>query len=370
MEDIQTGVEKASAKITRREFTSTLLSAAAVTSFGGTAKKADNLIWADLLHFGTNMWGDDGLTPGVHSYGGKKPSPIRNTLNFNETVWRNITNELAKAGGNMVVVDVGDAMRCPSCPEIALEDAWSPERLNAEVRRLKGLGLEPIPKLNFATTHDQWLKKYNRMIGTKAYYKCVSGVIRDVAEVFEKPRFFHLGMDEEDYDQSWGFKGLGIFRRGTAWWNDLAFYTKCCEKAGSRAWIFSDYFCSWPDDFIKNCPRSIVQSPWYYKTGFGKKPDSPKKGADRFWRKKLEASAKLADAGFDVIPCGSNFFDESSFGGFVDYCEQNVDRSRILGYMMAPWAFTLPGGTQTKNLSAIKSLAAARKAVEANRKEI
>ena len=357
------------AGVTRREFAGTLALAAAATAVGAD-KKPSSLIWGDLLHFGTNMWGDDGITPGVHSYGGKRPSPPRKTLNFDEKVWRRITSELAKEGGNMVVVDVGDAMRCPSHPEIALEDAWSPERLNAEVRRLKKLGLEPIPKLNFATTHDHWLKIYNRMIGTPQYYRCVSGVIRDVAEAFEHPRFFHLGLDEEDYDQSYNFKGLGIFRRGKAWWRDLDFYCKCCDKAGSRPWMFSDYYCSWPDDFIKNCPRSVVQSPWYYKTGYDKKPDSEHKGANRFWKKKLEASAKLADAGFDVIPCGSNFFDDTSFEGFVEYCERTVSRSRILGYLMAPWQFSLPGTTEKKNIAAVRQLGAARRALEKNRKGV
>jgi len=30
-----------------------------------------------------------------------------------------------------------------------------------EIARLKGLGLEPIPKLNFSACHDAWLKDYN-----------------------------------------------------------------------------------------------------------------------------------------------------------------------------------------------------------------
>ena len=91
---------------------------------------------------------------------------------------------------------------------------------------------------------------------------------------------------------------------------------------------------------------------------------------NRFWKKKLEASAKLADAGFDVIPCGSNFFDDTSFEGFVEYCERTVSRSRILGYLMAPWQFSLPGTTEKKNIAAVRQLGAARRALEKNRKGV
>ena len=346
---------------TRRNFVAGLAaSAAALSGLGGVRRPAD-FVWADLLHFATNMWGDDGLTPGVHSYANKPPAPPAKRLKFDEAVWKRLTAALTKAGGNMVVIDVGDAVRCPSHPEIALEDAWTPDRLNAEVRRLKGLGLEPIPKLNFSTTHDQWLKVYNRMVGTPKYYACVAGVIADVCDIFEKPRFFHLGMDEEDYDQAKGFTGLGIFRRGTAWWHDVRFYAECCEKGGARPWMFSDYHGAWPDDFEKNCPKSVVQSPWYYKTGFDRNPDSDKKASNWFWKNKLESVEKLGKAGFDLIPCGSNYYDPKSFEGLVEYGDRVGPRGHLLGYLMAPWAFTLPGGTEQKNLEAIGQLGAARR---------
>jgi hypothetical protein len=85
---------------------------------------------------------------------------------------------MAKAGMNMVVIDVGDAIEYASHPEISVKNAWSSTRLGEELARLRSLGLEPIPKLNFSTAHDQWLHDYSRMVSTPVYYKVCAEVIR------------------------------------------------------------------------------------------------------------------------------------------------------------------------------------------------
>ena len=349
---------------TRRGFLGGM-TAAALTGFGGTGKR--DLIWADLLHFGTHMWGDDGLTPGVHSYSykaGMKADPIKDKLSFDEGVWKRITSKLAASGGNMVVVDVADAVRCPSCPEIAVSDAWTPERLNAEVRRLKAMGLEPIPKLNFATPHDNWLKIYHRMVGTPKYYKVCAGIIKDVAEIFEKPRFFHIGMDEEDYDQAKGLKsGLGIYRRGGIWWHDIKFYADCISAAGARPWMFSDYIGDGQDrveEYYKYCPKSIVQSVWYYKSGFDRVKDGDPDGGNWYWKNRLKAFKLIADGGFDQIPCGSTYYTEDNFPKLVEYARRTIPNERILGFLMAPWQFSVPGKCEKDNLKACEVLAAAK----------
>ena len=59
------------------------------------------------------------------------------------------------------------------------------------------VSFELIPKLNFSACHDIWLKDYSRMLSTPIYYEVCRDVIQEVCEVF-KPRYFHLGMDEED----------------------------------------------------------------------------------------------------------------------------------------------------------------------------
>ena len=66
-----------------------------------------------------------------------------------------------------------------------------------EVVRLREMGLEPIPKLNFSTCHDAWLGPYARMVSTPQYYQVVKDLIAETIEMFGNPRLFHLGMDEE-----------------------------------------------------------------------------------------------------------------------------------------------------------------------------
>ena len=50
---------------------------------------------------------------------------------------------------NMVVWTLG-MQSYMSHPEIAVRNAWSTERLYKELEKIRNLGLEPIPKLNFS----------------------------------------------------------------------------------------------------------------------------------------------------------------------------------------------------------------------------
>ena len=45
-----------------------------------------------------------------------------------------------------------------------MKGSWEPDRFREELRRLRGLGIEPIPKLNFSGCHDLWLKDYSRIL--------------------------------------------------------------------------------------------------------------------------------------------------------------------------------------------------------------
>jgi hypothetical protein len=309
----------------------------------------DGFIWSVLLHFGTHGWGEclDGY--------GRLKKDYSNKMNFDEKVWKSLTNRLPKSGANMVVVDVFDSVKYRKHPEISVEDAWSPERLNAEVRRLKALGLEPIPKLNFSSTHDQWLKVYHRMVGTPEYYDVCASAIAEVAEIFERPRFFHIGMDEEDFDQTNGFSdGLRVFRRGDIWWHDVRFFADCCEKAGCRPWMWADYAKYWPEEFVKNCPKSMVLSAWYYKWGCDEFRDMPTNAAEWWWKVQLKVMRMLDKEGFDQIPCASNHYAPGSFAALSEWCDDCLlDKSHLLGLMMASWRFTLPGDCERRNNEAI-----------------
>ena len=153
-----------------------------------------------FLQLGNNMWSD---VP-VKDWALTKKEDLAevsslDVLRFDEEVWRRLTDRMVQKGFNAVVMDLGEGCIYPSHPELAVKGSWSAERLQKELARLRGIGIEPIPKLNFSTCHDTWLKEYGRMVSTPEYYRVCADVIRDVCEIFDKPRLLHLGYDEENF---------------------------------------------------------------------------------------------------------------------------------------------------------------------------
>ena len=198
---------------------------------------------------------------------------------------------------------------------------------------MRKLGIEPIPKLNFSAGHDAWLGEYGRMVSTDAYYAVCKDLIAEVCGIFDKPKLFHLGMDEEVFMRR---SKHVVIRQFDLWWHDLYFFVKHVEKGGSRGWVWFDRILNNPESepelFYKNIPKSVVQSNYYY---------APKT------REVLDASSEgkfyisLEKHGYDQIPTGSNIGNPVNFGLTVDFCREHIDPSRLLGFCMAPWRPTL-----------------------------
>ena len=313
------------------------------------------MIYGLLLHLGRNMW-----------------DPPANHLRFDESVWREITEKMGRVGANMVVIDIGEGLVYPSHPELAVEGSWTPEKMRAELKRLRSLGVEPIPKLNFSACHDQWLKDYSRMLSTDEYYRVVADLIKDVAEIFDRPRFFHLGWDEEK-EKTQRKTPYMVIRQGDLWWHDMIYTAKEAKRHGARGWIWSDKEWKSKDEFMARCPRSIVQSHWYYSAGFGpkwEKRDDRKMNEAR-WAEPytLCAFKELDEGGFDQIACGSNIYCNTNFPGVVDHCLKNVSKEHLLGFLNAPWGGVVRNddpkkGGSARYFAAVDQLAAARKRVE------
>jgi hypothetical protein len=316
-------------------------------------KSSDGLIWAILLHLSYNMWEDhipeefldenyEIKTCGdarqwAHGY--------RPNLTFDDNLWNDLLKEIAKVGMNMVLIDLGDGVKYESHPEIAVNNAWSTKKLHNELEKMKKMGLEPIPKLNFATTHDIWLGAYARMVSTKKYYAVCRDLISEVIDLFDKPRFLHLGMDEETAAHQKRQKYV-VIRQKDLWWDDLYFYIDEVEKKGSRPWIWSDYAWHHPEEFFHKMPKSVLQSNWYYGTKFG--PDV----------ERAKYYSLLDKYGYDQIPAGSNHSNPDNFGLTVNHCKSSIDPSRLYGFMIAPWRPTLAPCYQ-RHLEAIDQVASA-----------
>lgn len=283
------------------------------------------MIWANLLHLSYNMWMDRDAE-------GFENNPIvaRPYLRFDETLWNDLLHQMAQAQFNMVILDLGDAIQYQSHPEIAIENAWSPDKLRDELKKMRAMGLEPIPKLNFSTAHDAWMGPYSRMVSTPQYYQVVRDLIEEVAQLFDTPRFFHLGMDEEDAKHQTRF-AYAAMRQHELWWHDLFLMISAVENSGSKAWVWSDYVWQHGEEFYRQMPKSVLQSNWYYGAKFDGFEDGD---ADKI---AVQAYCDLQERGYDQVPTGSNWNHDSNMESTVDFCTTHLAPEQLKGFMTAPW---------------------------------
>lgn len=287
-------------------------------------------IWGGLLHLSFNMW-EEYISP-HRSFRGYRPE-----LELDEPLWDEAIKAMADAGLNMVVIDLGDAVKYDSHPEIAVINAWSPQKLREKLKVIRDLGIEPIPKLNFSAGHDAWMKEYSRMVSTDIYYQVCADLIEEVCDLFDKPRLFHLGMDEESAGHQAHNKYV-VVRKNEAWWGDFYFLMGEVEKNGSRAWIWPDYVL-WdnPEQFMKKMPKSVVQSNWYYGT------------FDDVSHKHIQSYIELNKAGYDQIPTGGYLIGkwfgakkpELNIGATAEFCKKNLDDKLLLGFLQTWWGPTI-----------------------------
>ena len=283
----------------------------------------DNKIWACLLHLSFNMW-EEYISP-HRPFRGYRPN-----LELDEPLWNDAINDMDAQGVNMVVIDLGDAVKYESHPEIAVNNAWSTDRLKQELKRIKELGMQPVPKLNFSAGHDTWMKDYAKMVSTDIYYEFCSNLIKEVSALFDTPPLFHLGMDEETYSHQSYHKHI-VIRKNKVWWDDFSLLVEEVEKNGSRAWIWPDYML-WnePEQFFKHMPKTVVHSNWYY--GETHDPET----------QRVKAYIDLDKHGYDQIPTGSyHNYNTNSIESTVSFAKKNINDARLLGFLQTFWRPTI-----------------------------
>ena len=312
-------------KQTRRDFLLGAAGAAGVLASGcaGVGRNAQKrllpprFMWAYLAQLGMKLW-----ERRIHY----------TDLKVDDSMWMSLTDRAAEVGVNVFVFDLAEGMVYPSHPELAVRGSWEPERMKDEIARLKSMGMVAVPKLNFSSSHDQWLGKWRKYLSTPEYFEVCSDLIRDVAEVFDETPLFHLGYDEETYFiqnvNRFEYKRL---RSGNLWWNDFLWFVSEVEKYGMRPWIWSDYCWSHKDEFLARMPRTVLQSNWYYGREFNLEKLSEKT------RLEVETYATLEKRRFDQMPCGSTYACRENFGKTVAHCRGLVKSDRLKGFFMAPW---------------------------------
>lgn len=289
------------------------------------AKERGEEIWACLLHLGCNLWADRTVPGHEDDY-----ICFRPFLRCETDLWNEVTGALAEAGANMVVIDLADGVRYDSHPEIAVKRAWSPARLRRELARLRRLGLEPIPKLNLSACHDAWMGPYARMVSTDVYYGVCRDLIAEVIDLFDRPRFFHLGMDEETAAHQRLYEYV-VIRQHDLWWRDLYFYLDEVTKGGSRPWVWSDFIWHHPEEYLARMPLEVLQSNWYYGESFSL--DHRKNPSHTYVRAYLQ----LEERGFEQVPTGSNHSCPENLAGTVDFARRRIAPERLAGFLQTVW---------------------------------
>ncbi|MBQ7485096.1 MAG: hypothetical protein IJT78_00540 [Oscillospiraceae bacterium] len=279
-------------------------------------------MWAYLMHLSTNMWNE----PGAYVL----PSGFwEDHLTTEDEVWKKVIDFLPGCGFNTVLIDVGDGVQFESHPEVSIPGAWSKEKLKAELDRIRALGMTPIPKLNFSAAHDAWLKIYSRMVSTPQYYQVCEDLIREVAELFDHPAYFHLGMDEE---WAQGSENMKIVRPRRIWWHDVNFLFDVCDKVGARPWVWADPCYADPEDYCKNMSKDALQSNWYYGT-LRKNPDGS------YQKIEVETYRILEKAGFDQVPTSSALARWYNASENMEMGKEIIAPERLKGYLTCPWYF-------------------------------
>lgn len=337
------------------------------------AGAASALIWSTYFQLSYNAYADQ-TADDRSAAGDLVYAPA---IRWDHRLWEDLVSRVVEAGGNQIVLSLGDGIRYDSHPEIAVEGAWTPAELKREIERLSELGIELVPELNFSTTHDVWLGPYHRMISTPAYYTVCADLIAEVIDIFDRPRFFHIGFDEETWELQQGFSYV-VLRQHDLWWHDLLWLIDQVESRGSRAWIWSDAIWNQTGRFLERMPRSVIQSNWYYGDTFdldaeranlaAQGVDLTLPGESRTKTGELAAFLDLAAGQFEQIPTGSSFEHAGNFPALVQFVRDHLPPERVLGFMQTTWRPMLETYRDELELG-VEMFAAGKRAYEEERSQ-
>ena len=305
--------------------------------------------FAILIHFGENMWGD---------------LKAQTSLHFDRTVWNNIVDKCVKEGLDTIVLDLGEGIRYNSHPEIGIEGSWSPEEMKEEVLRLKAMGLRIIPKLNFSTVHDAWLGEYERMVSTSIYYKVCRELIFEAYDIFDKPEFIHIGMDEENIHHAKDPKySFVAFRIGERLFNDMKYLLDCVRETGATPFMWGTPLMDYPEAFEYAGEDVVIGKGMYYeykKENWTKISDQSQEVIDfyatRFVEKygytieyveespsvpkSIQLMKDCAARGMKIAPVSSNLFIKTNDRAMVEYYSEIETGKSVAMYLAAPWVMT------------------------------
>lgn len=308
-------------------------------------------MWELLAHFGE--WDDN---------------EILGTLNFDRDVWNRVVEECVKYRIDTIFLDCGEAIRFKTYPEFAVEGSWEPEEVTREVRRVREMGVQIMPKLNFSAAHDPWAQEYGRSkISTPEYYTMCRKVIQELYDIFDSPEYIHLGLDEESPDVA---TPENHFRAGEALLKDYAYLVDCVRETGATPCMWNspflydkkayDYFGrdviiysemyytykkeDWTSienqmDIVKNYYRDAFPRRDFYKDYVANYGDVPIQyiEQDPVVSRTIRKREEYVAHGYQVVVATSNIFIRNNDWATVEYYHDSDIEHGIAGYIACPW---------------------------------
>lgn len=170
---------------------------------------------------------------------------------------------VATASFNALIISIKDAVIYKSLPHIKKPYSVPMQKLVALTNLARSLGLEVIPKLNFSKSnvhrHSEWLWKEQRPKDSAHLWKDALKAIDEII-IATKPRYFHVGMDEDDT------------RSPDEYAKALKFLHSALKKRKLRMIIWADCGHNWRQTerwkevpAILNLPRDVILMPWHYE---------------------------------------------------------------------------------------------------------
>ena len=179
---------------------------------------------------------------------------------YDQRVALEVMRKMADTGMDMLVLDVGDAVKFKAYPQLHRPYSVPLSTYRALVKQAQGMGLTVIPKLNFARgddMHNAWMHPFDELVNIETYCRHAVQMILELSEGLNI-RYFHIGMDEDDRDAETFANTIKeihdeLARRKirTIIWADV-------ERRFAR---HQKFLAAYPV-----LPRDIIMMPWGYLT--------------------------------------------------------------------------------------------------------
>ncbi len=315
---------------------------------------APEMMWTMLIHLGSNMWSK----PGEKKRFTQDTLPYHETMYCDKATFRAIVDFLPECGINTLLIDMGEGVVLDSHPELAIEGSWSKEEFKAELDHIRSLGITPLPKFNFSCAHNAWMKNYSYMVSSKEYHDFCRDIITETIELFDKPKYFHLGLQDENAGNQEYFP-VTIVRNAPTMIADANILFKTCLDNGVRPWMWLDTTVTecfgGVESFFANVPKEVLISNLYGGNLSLDYPSVPNKDQQAskirmtpsaIYRnpEKVQLYHELDKRGYEHVPtCTTYFGIYASAAQAMNYCKNNLENQKnILGYIATPWCLTDP----------------------------